>query len=73
VNGATVTSSIMEVTGTAKNAIFLSLDGREISIDQAGDFDETIALLPGYNIINLEARDKFGHTDEKNYQLILKQ
>jgi hypothetical protein len=73
VNGATVTSPTMEVTGTARNAISLSLDGREISVDQQGNFDETIALLPGYNIISIRAQDKFGHTDEKNYQLIYKQ
>ena len=70
VNGSTVTSPTMEVMGVARNAIFLSLDGREISVDQQGNFDETIALLPGYNIINIQARDKFGHTDEKNYQLM---
>jgi hypothetical protein len=68
--GATIASSVIEITGVAKHAIFLSLDGREISVDQLGDFDETIALLPGYNIINLKAKDKFGNTDEKNYQLM---
>ena len=69
-NDMTVTSNILEITGVAKNAIFLSLDGREISVDQKGDFDETIALLPGYNIINIKAKDKFGNVDEKNYQII---
>src|SRR6266571_5179997 len=63
-DGSTVTSPTMEVTGVAKNAIFLSLNGREISVDQEGNFNETIALLPGYNIINLKAKDKFGHVDE---------
>jgi hypothetical protein len=69
-SGATITDNTIEVTGVARNAIFLSLDGREISVDQQGDFDETIALLPGYNIMNIKAQDKFGHTDEKNYQLM---
>ena len=72
VDGTTVTDSILKVTGNAKNAINLSLNGREISIDQAGNFNETIALLKGYNIISLKARDKFGYTDEKNYKLIYK-
>ena len=70
--GATIPSNIVEITGVAKNAIDLTLDGREISIDQAGDFKETIALLPGYNIINIKAQDKFGKVDEKNYQLVYK-
>ena len=69
-DGATVTDNVIKLAGNAKNAIFLSLDGREISVDQQGNFNETIALLPGYNIINIKARDKFGYTDEKNYKLM---
>jgi len=71
-SGATIAANTFEITGNARNAIDLTLDGREISVDQAGNFDETIALLPGYNIINIRAQDKFGHVDEKNYQLMLK-
>ena len=70
VNGAKVTESIQKITGNAKNAIDVTLDDREISIDQQGNFNETISLLPGYNVINIKAKDKFGNSDEKNYQLI---
>lgn len=69
-DGATVTDNIIKLTGTAKNAINLILDGREISVDQSGNFSETIALLSGYNIINIKAKDKFGYVDEKNYKLM---
>ena len=69
-SGATITANTLEITGNAINAVDLKLDGREISIDQAGNFDETIALLSGYNIINIRAQDKFGNVDEKNYQLM---
>lgn len=69
-DGTSLTESVYEVTGNAKNATKLSLDGREISINQSGNFDETIALLSGYNIINIKAGDKFGSVDEKNYKLI---
>ena len=62
--------NIIRLEGNAKNAINLTLDGREISIDQGGNFDETIALLPGYNIVSISALDKFGNRDEKSYQLI---
>ncbi|MFA6520213.1 MAG: hypothetical protein WCT44_01245 [Candidatus Paceibacterota bacterium] len=70
VDGATMTESVIKVTGNAKNAINLTLNGREISIDEQGNFNETIALLVGYNIINIRAQDKFGYVDEKNYKLI---
>lgn len=73
VNGAKLNESVTKVTGNAKNAINLSLNGREISINKDGDFEETIALLSGYNIVNIKAKDKFGYVDEKNYQLIYEQ
>jgi len=69
-DGTPVTENIINLTGKAKNAINLTLDGREISVDQQGNFNETIALLPGYNVINIKARDKFGYIDEKNYKLM---
>lgn len=69
-DNAKVADNILKITGNAKNAVKLSLDGREISIDQSGNFNETVALLPGYNLINIKAQDKFGNSDEKNYKLI---
>lgn len=63
--------NLAKITGRAKNAVNLKLNGREISIDQKGNFDETLALFLGYNLINIKAQDKFGNVDEKNYQLIL--
>ncbi len=69
-SGETVENGILHVTGNAKNAIKLTLNGREISIDQAGNFDETIGLLSGYNIVNIQAVDQFKYNDEKNYKLI---
>jgi len=69
-DGIKAADSILKVVGNAKNAINLSLDGREISIDENGNFNETIALLSGYNIINIRVKDKFGYVDEKNYKLI---
>jgi hypothetical protein len=70
VDNLKVSDNIVKITGKAMNAIKLILNGREISIDQKGNFDETIALLPGYNLVEIIAQDKFGNRDEKNYKLI---
>ena len=70
VDGTKVTDNIMKITGNAKNAVNLTLNDRVISVDQKGNFDETIALLSGYNIISIKAKDEFGNSDEKNYKLI---
>jgi len=69
-DGASQGDTVLQITGNAKNATNLTLNGREISIDEEGRFNETIALLLGYNIINIKAEDKFGYVDEKNYQII---
>lgn len=69
-DGSKTANSIINITGNAKNAINLTLNGREITINEAGDFNETIALLSGYNIVTIKAQDKFGYSDEKNYKLI---
>lgn len=72
VNGGTYSESVYKVTGNAKNAIKLTLNGREISIDQEGNWSEDIGLFLGYNVVEIRAEDKFGHIDEKNYKLIRK-
>lgn len=61
--------SKIEISGNARHATALVLNGREISIDKEGNFKEDIGLSIGYNIINIKAKDKFGHEDEKNYKL----
>ena len=63
-------SNIQRITGIAKNAVKISLNDREISVDQKGNFDETISLYLGYNMVEIIAQDKFGNVDKKNYQLI---
>ncbi len=69
-NWTTYTENPLKITGNAKNAIHLTINGREIYIDQKGNFAEDIVLLSGYNIIEIYAKDKFGKEDVKNYQLI---
>ncbi len=70
VDGSKVTDNILKITGNAENAINLTLNDRTISIDQKGNFNETFILLPGYNVINIKAKDEFGNSDEKNYKLM---
>ncbi len=69
-DGMKIENKVLEINGNAKNAKNLTLNGREISVDQKGNFSETAILLTGYNIINIQAKDKFGYIDEKNYKLI---
>jgi hypothetical protein len=70
-DGATLSENVLKVTGNAKNAVKLTLNGREISIDQSGNFNETITLLKGYNTVSIRAVDQFEYSDEKNYKIML--
>jgi hypothetical protein len=65
-------SSVVEVNGQAEKAIHLSLNGREIFVDKNGSFTELISLLPGYDIITLDAKDKFGNTAIKKFEVYYK-
>ncbi len=69
-NGETLNNSLLEIHGSAKNAVNLTLNDREISVDKNWNFKESLILLPGWNIIELKARDKFGGQKNLNYQVI---
>lgn len=67
---STETSPLIEIKGNAKNAVYLSLNGREIFIDKDGEFTEPLALLPGLGVVTLDAQDKFGKTSEKKFEIM---
>ena len=63
-------SSLTTIKGTAPKATYLSLNGREIFIDKSGNFSESIVVLPGFSVVTLNARDKFGKTAEKKFEVV---
>jgi hypothetical protein len=66
----TDSSPVATIVGKAPNAVYLSLNGREIFIDKDGSFREPIVLLDGLGVITLDAQDKFGKTAEKEFQIV---
>ncbi|MEI6843261.1 MAG: hypothetical protein WCK48_02020 [bacterium] len=72
-NGATYSQTLIEINGKAKNVAFLNLNGKSIFTDKDGKFSEKLLLSPGYNIIRLDGKDKFGTYTEKKLELILKE
>jgi hypothetical protein len=64
-------SSIAIVRGVADKATRITLNGREIFIDKDGNFSESISMLPGFSIVTLNAKDKFGKTAEKKFEVVL--
>lgn len=51
---------LFALSGEARRAAHLYLNDGRIFADGAGQFEEKLMLFPGYNIIKLEANDRFG-------------
>jgi hypothetical protein len=66
-------STLSVIKGQATKATYITLNGREIFIDKDGNFSESIAVLPGFSIVTLQARDKFGKTAQKKFEIVKKE
>ncbi len=66
------TSSLIEISGTAKNIKDISLNDRKIFTDEKGSFKEQLLLSYGYNSFKIKAVDKFGRDTEKIIEVIYK-
>jgi hypothetical protein len=69
-NGYAATTSTIEIIGRALRVNSLSLNGKQISVDERGKFDEIIIVFPGINFVKLEARDRFGRAVSKQLQIM---
>lgn len=69
-NGATLNEPLLEIQGIVKNAAAVFLDGRRILTNDKGEFKERLLLAEGYNIIDLQAEDKFKKIVERRLELV---
>lgn len=69
-NGQTLNDPVVRIIGSVKRAKEITLDGRAIFIDLDGNFAEELLLSPGYNIIEIVARDAEGHGTKKSFELV---
>lgn len=61
-NGTALEERVVTVAGKVERIAFLKLNGRQIFVDGNGVFKEELILLPGHNIMELRAIDRFGRT-----------
>lgn len=70
-NGATIRgTATTTIEGATERITHISMDGRKIFVNEKGVFSESLLLLPGYNIISIEAQDFFGRTTRKSLELM---
>jgi hypothetical protein len=71
-NGSALREPLVVIEGIAKNISYISLNGGAIFVDSQGHFSEKLLLLPGYNIMTINAEDRFGKKTEKTLELVYK-
>ncbi len=71
-NGSVFSLPTIPVKGVVKRIQDISLNGRSLTIDDKGNFNELVLLSPGYNVLTLIAKDKFGRSKETRLQIIYK-
>ncbi len=69
-NGSLFSTSTVITQGEAQRIKDLTMNGRPLTIDALGVFEETLVLLPGYNAIHFEAQDKFKRSTTYTLELI---
>jgi hypothetical protein len=60
-------SEIITLSGFAKRAKELSVNGRMIPTELSGAFSDTLVLVPGYNVVSVQTKDLFGRVVEKTF------
>ena len=70
--GQVFEQSLISIKGQAFDVSKFSLNGRAIFIDENGNFDEKIILVPGINYIEIFSEDKFGHQKKIERTVLLK-
>lgn len=68
--GELTTEPRLTISGEAHQIDWLFLNNRQIFTDESGHFDEVVFASPGYNMVQLQGRDKFGRVTIKNIELV---
>ncbi len=69
-SGLTVSEPLLFVRGAIERASYITLNGRQIYTSEAGELNERILLAEGYNVIELDASDRFKRTTKKIVEIL---
>lgn len=71
-DGMTTNSSLVKISGIASNISYIHLNDRKIYTNENGSFDEELLLYPGYNLITIDAEDRYGRKTVKTVEIVYK-
>lgn len=69
-DGAVFNTAVVALSGTAIHATHLTINGREIPVNQESRFTDELVLSPGYNIITVSGSDKFKKSKTLVYRVL---
>ena len=70
-DGATLNEPLIRISGKARYTKDLFVNGAVLPTAPDGSFDEKLILIPGYNIIAVSGKDRFGTTKHTTYSIVL--
>lgn len=70
--GEVVEAGAIVISGRAGNVAWISLQGRQIFVDEEGRFSEKLIASPGPSIITISARDRFGRETTERVDILAK-
>src|SRR3989344_6940155 len=63
-NGSTLGQELINIEGQASNVASISINGLPLFVDEDGNFTAPYIMAPGYNIIEVALKDKFGRVEK---------
>lgn len=70
INGSTVATTTIEIVGKAERVNAITINGNNISIDEKGNFKETLIIFKGINLITVEATDQFKRSEKAQLTIL---
>lgn len=69
-DGSTVTDRFLPITGKAKKAQSITINGNPVGINKNGEFSDGVLLASGYNIIEVAETDRFGKEKVRTIHIV---
>ena len=69
-DGSTLSDSFLPISGTTKHTATVEINGRILAVDKSGVFSDGVVLSPGYNIVEITQKDRFGKEKRKVVHLV---
>lgn len=71
VSDLTTKERTIEVLGQTDLDVYLTINGREVYVDEKGFFRSVLSLEQGINLLKIEAKDRFGKTNTATRRIMV--